>query len=96
VVLRKQITNIQKTDTNIQEMMSSIQDIDLEFEENKNIKIESIGSISEIIRPWPIQYKSIQAEQERTKTLTEFRKDAQVKTITTISLYFSHTRSIYI
>jgi hypothetical protein len=51
--------------------MSSIQDIDLEFEENKNIKIESIGSISEIIRPWPIQYKSIQAEQERSSYMEE-------------------------
>ena len=84
VVLSKQITNIQKTDTNIQEMMSSIQDIDLEFEENKNIKIESIGSISEITRPCPIQYKSMkiqqpQVQQDRTKTLTKFRKDDQVK-----------------
>jgi DNA-binding beta-propeller fold protein YncE len=84
VVLRKQITNIQKTDTKIQEMMSTIKDINMEFEENKNIKIESIGSISEITRPCPIQYKSMkiqqpQVQQDRTKTLTKFRKNDQVK-----------------
>ena len=84
VVLRKQITNIQKTDTKIQEMTSTIEDIDMEFEENKNFKTEIIGSISEITRPCPIQYKSMkiqqpQVQQDRTKTLTEFRKDGQVK-----------------
>jgi len=84
VVLRKQITNIQKTDTKIQEMMSTIKDIDMEFEENNNFKIETMGSISEITRPCPIQYKSMkiqqpQVQQDSTKTLTEFRKDGQVK-----------------
>jgi hypothetical protein len=44
VVLRKQITNMQKTDTKIQEMMSTIKDIDMKFEENKNFKTEKIGS----------------------------------------------------
>jgi DNA-binding beta-propeller fold protein YncE len=84
VVLRKQITNIQKTDTKIQEMTFTIEDIDMEFEENKNFKTEIIGSISEITRPCPIQYKSMkiqqpQVQQDSTKTLTEFRKDGQVK-----------------
>ena len=82
VVLRKQITNIQKTDTKIQEMMSTIQDIDMKFEENKNLKTEATGSISEITRPCPIQYTSMKIQQtqvhDRTKTLTEFRKDGEV------------------
>ena len=83
VVLRKQITNIQKTDTKIQDMMSTIKDVDMKFEENKNFKIETIACISEITRPCPIQYKSMkiqqtQVQQDRTKTLTEFRKDGQV------------------
>lgn len=84
VILRKQITNIQTTDTKIQEMTSTIKDIEMKFKENNNFKIETIGSISQIIRTCPIQYKSMktqqqQVEQERTKTLTEFRKDGQVK-----------------
>jgi hypothetical protein len=65
-------------------MTSTIKDIDMKFEENKNFKIEAIGSISEITRPCPIQYKSMkiqqtQVQQDSTKTLTEFRKDGQVK-----------------
>jgi hypothetical protein len=64
--------------------MSTIKDLDMEFEENKNFKTETIGSISEITGPCPIQYKSMkiqqtQVQQDRTKTLTEFRKDGQVK-----------------
>ena len=83
VVLRKQITNIQKTDTTIQEIMSTIKDIDMKFEENNNFQIETIGSISEITRPCHIQYKSMkiqqpQVQQDRTKTLKKFRKDGQV------------------
>jgi hypothetical protein len=65
-------------------MTSTIEDIDIEFEENKNFQIQTIGYISEITRPCPIQYKSMkiqqtQVQQDRTKTLTEFRKDGQVK-----------------
>ena len=82
VVLRKQITNIQKTDTKIQEITSTIKDIDMKLEENKNFKTETIGSISEITRPCPIQYKSIKIQQpqvqDSTKTQTEFRKDGLV------------------
>ena len=82
VVLRKQITNIQKTDTKIQETMSTIQDIDMKFEENKYFKIEIIGAISEITRPCCIQYKSMKIQHtqvQQDRTLTEFRKDGQVK-----------------
>ena len=82
VGLRKQIRNIQKTDTKIQEMTSTVKDIDMEFEENNYFKIETMGSISEITRPCPIQYKSMKIQQpqvqDRQKTLTKFRKDGQV------------------
>jgi hypothetical protein len=83
VVLRKQITNFQKTDAMIQEMISTTQYIGMKFEENNDFKTEAIGSISEITRPCPIQYKSMkiqqtQVQQDRTKTLTEFRKDGKV------------------
>jgi uncharacterized membrane protein len=62
-------------------MTSTIKDIDMKFEENKNFKIEAIGSISEITWPCPIQYKSMKIQQpqvqDRPKKLTEFRKDGQ-------------------
>jgi hypothetical protein len=83
LVLRKQITNIQKTDTKIQDMMSEIKEIDMEFEEIKNFKIETMGFVSQIARPCPIKYTSMerqqpQVQQGRTKLLTEFIKEGQV------------------
>jgi hypothetical protein len=63
LVLRKQITNIQKTDTKIQGMMSEINEIDMEFEEIKNFKIETMGSVSPIARPCPIKYTSMERQQ---------------------------------
>ena len=83
LVLRKQITNIQKTDTKIQDMMSEIKEIDMEFEEIKNFKIVTMGSVSQITRPCPIKYISMerqqpQVQQDRTKLLTEFIKEGEV------------------
>jgi hypothetical protein len=72
VVLRKQITNFQKTDAMIQEMICTTQYIGMKFEENNNFKTEAIVSISEITRPCPIEYKSMkiqqtQVQQDRTR-----------------------------
>ena len=80
LVLRKQITNIQKTDHKIHDMTSAINEIDMEFEEIKNV---NIGSLSQITRPCPIKYKSmkvqhLQVQQDRRKPLTEFIKDSEV------------------
>ena len=80
LVLRKQITIIQKTDKKIHDMTSAINEIDMEFEEIKNF---NIGSVSQITRPCPIKYKSmkvqhIQVQQDRRKPLTEFRKESEV------------------
>ena len=83
LVLRKQITNIQKTDHKIHNMTSAINEIDLEFEEIKNFNIETIGSLSQITRPCPIKYRSmkvqhLQVQQDRRQTLTEFIKESKV------------------
>jgi hypothetical protein len=83
LVLRKQITNIQKTDTKIHDMMSEINEIDMEFEEIKIFKIVTMGSVSQITRPCPIKYTSMerqqpQVQQDRTQFLTEFIKEGQV------------------
>jgi hypothetical protein len=45
LTLRKQITNIQKTDKQIHDMTSAINEIDMEFEEIMNVNIEAIGSL---------------------------------------------------
>ena len=84
LTLRKQITNIQKTDKKIHDMSSAINEIDMEFEEIKNVNIETIGSLSQITRPCPIKYKSMKAqhqqvELDRSQTLTEFIKEDEIK-----------------
>jgi hypothetical protein len=84
LTLRKQITNIQKTDKKIHDMSSAINEIDMEFKEIKNVNIETIGSLSQITRPCPIKYKSMNAQhqqvhQDRRQTLTEFIKEDEVK-----------------
>ena len=86
LALRKQITNIQKTNKKIHDMSSAINEIDMEFEEIKNVNIETIGSLSQITRPCPIKYKSMKAQhqqvqQDRRQTLTEFLKDGKLKLI---------------
>jgi hypothetical protein len=64
-------------------MTSAINEIDMEFEEIKNVNIETIGSLSQITRPCPIKYKSIkvqhpQIQHDRRQTLTEFIKEGEV------------------
>jgi hypothetical protein len=83
LTLRKQITIIQKTDNKIHDMTSAINEIDMEFEEIKNVNIETIGSLLQITRPCPIKYKSMkvqhqQVQQDRRQTLTEFIKEDEV------------------
>ena len=83
LTLRKQITNIQKTDRKIHDMSSAINEIDMEFKEIKNVNIETIGSLSQITRPRPIKYKSMKAQHQQVKldrrqTLTEFIKEGEV------------------
>ena len=83
LTLRKQITNIQKTENKIHDMTSAFNEIDMEFEEIKNVNIETIGSLSQITRPCPIKYKSMkvqhqQVQQDRRQTLTEFIREGEV------------------
>ena len=83
LTLRKQITSIQKTENKIHDMPSAINEIDIEFEEIKNVNIETIGSLSQITRPCPIKYKSMkvqcpQVQHDRRQTLTEFIKESKV------------------
>jgi DNA-binding beta-propeller fold protein YncE len=64
-------------------MASAINEIDMEFEEIKNVNIETIGSLSQITRPCPIKYKSMkvqhpQVQHGRRQTGTEFIKEGEV------------------
>jgi len=63
-------------------MTYAVDEIDMEFDEIKNFKIETIGSFSQIIRPCPIKYKPMKQQlpevQDIGKPLTEFIKEGQV------------------
>jgi hypothetical protein len=76
LTLRKQITSIQKTDKKIHDMTSVIKEIDMEFEEIKNVNIETIGSLSQITRPCPIKYKSMKVQHQQVQQ--EFIKEGEV------------------
>jgi len=82
IALRKQITNIQKTDNKIHDMTSDVHEIDMEFDEIKDFKIETIGSLSQIFQPCPIKYKPRKQQppevQDIGKPLTEFIKEGQI------------------
>jgi hypothetical protein len=60
-------------------MTSAINEIDMEFEEIKNVNIETIGSLSQITRPCPIKYKSMkvqhpQVHQDRRQNTDRIHK----------------------
>jgi DNA-binding beta-propeller fold protein YncE len=64
-------------------MTSAIKEIDMEFEEIKNVNIETIGSLSQITRPCPIKYKSMNVQHQqvlldRRQTLTEFITEGEI------------------
>jgi hypothetical protein len=74
-------------------MTSAINEIDMEFEEIKNVNIETIGSLSQITRPCPIKYKSMkvqhqQVEVDRSQTLTEFIKEDRVRHVMNLLVCF--------
>jgi hypothetical protein len=48
-------------------MSSTINEIDMEFKEIKNVNIETIGSLSQITRPCPIKYKSMKVQHEQVE-----------------------------
>ena len=64
-------------------MTSAINEIDMEFEESNNFKIETIGSLSQITRPCPIKYISMklrhpQVHRDMRKPLTKFVTEGHV------------------
>jgi hypothetical protein len=49
-------------------MTSAINEIDMEFEEIKNVNIETIGSLLQITRPCPIKYKSMKVQHQQVQS----------------------------
>ncbi|XP_052073670.1 E3 ubiquitin-protein ligase TRIM71-like [Mytilus californianus] len=84
IFLRQQVTNIHSAEAKIQQMVSSSQEIEITFDEQKVAKIESLGSLLEFTQPCQVQYKpkkfqQAQMKAERMKRIVGFEKDIELK-----------------
>jgi hypothetical protein len=88
LALRKQITNIQKIEIKLLDMTSDINEIDMEFEESRNLKIETIGSLSQIVRPCPIKYISMQLQHPQIVWISNMKSKLLLYLYMVLQQYF--------
>ncbi|XP_071178589.1 E3 ubiquitin-protein ligase TRIM71-like [Mytilus edulis] len=84
VFLRQQVTHIDSTEAKIQQMLSNSQEINIIFDEKKDVMIESLGSLLEYVQPCLVQYKPRKCQQaqikaEPMKYIIGFEKDTGLK-----------------
>ncbi|XP_063448475.1 uncharacterized protein LOC134728004 [Mytilus trossulus] len=84
IFLRQQVTNIHSAEAKIQQIVSDAQEFDITFDEKKDGKLESFGSLSEYVQPCQVQYKPKKFQQaqirpEPMKNILGFEKDTVLK-----------------
>ncbi|XP_063448481.1 E3 ubiquitin-protein ligase TRIM71-like [Mytilus trossulus] len=84
VFLRQQVSYIDSTEARIQQMISNSQEINIIFDEKKDVKLESFGSLIEYVQPCLVQYKPrkchhAQINAEQMKYIIWFEKDTGLK-----------------
>ncbi|XP_063448477.1 uncharacterized protein LOC134728007 [Mytilus trossulus] len=84
IFLRQQVTNIHCAETKIQQIVSDSQEFDITFDEKKDVKLESLGSLLEIVQPCQVQYKPKKCQQAQIKArpmknIQGFEKDTVLK-----------------
>ncbi|XP_063419193.1 uncharacterized protein LOC134702014 [Mytilus trossulus] len=84
IFLRQQVTNIHSAEAKIQQIVSNSQEFDITFDEKKDGKLESFGSLSEFVQPCQVQYKpkkfqQAQIKAEPMKNIVGFEKDTELK-----------------
>ncbi|XP_063448469.1 uncharacterized protein LOC134727999 [Mytilus trossulus] len=84
IFLRQQVTNIHCAETKIQQIVSDSQEFDITFDEKKDVKLESLGSLLEIVQPCQVQYKQRKCQQaqinaEPKKRIVGFERDTVLK-----------------
>lgn len=84
ISLRRQVTNSQIAEVNIQQMVLSSEEITLTFPENEDFKIDFFGSLLEAssschfqFKPW--KFQQAQVITEPTKRIVGFQKDTELK-----------------
>ncbi|XP_063419158.1 uncharacterized protein LOC134701969 [Mytilus trossulus] len=80
IFLRKEVTNIHSAEAKIQQIVSDSQEFDLTFDEKKDVKLESLGSLLEYVQPCQVQYKPKKCQQaqinaEPLKCILGFEKE---------------------
>ncbi|XP_063419192.1 uncharacterized protein LOC134702012 [Mytilus trossulus] len=84
IFLRQQVTNIHSAEAKIQQIVSDSQEFDITFDEKKDGKLESLGSLSEYVHQCQVQYKpkkfqQAQIKAEPMKNIIGFEKDTVLK-----------------
>ncbi|XP_063448488.1 E3 ubiquitin-protein ligase TRIM45-like [Mytilus trossulus] len=84
IFLRQQVTNIHSAEAKIQQIVSDSQEFNITFDEKKDGKLESFGSLSEYVQPCQVQYKpkkfqQAQIKAEPMKNIQGFEKDTVLK-----------------
>ncbi|XP_063448458.1 uncharacterized protein LOC134727989 [Mytilus trossulus] len=89
IFLRQQVTNIHSAEAKIQQIVSNSQEFDITFDEKKDDKLESFGSLLEYIQPCKVQYKPKKFQQaqinaEPMKNILGFEKETVLKLNTNV------------
>ncbi|XP_063448471.1 uncharacterized protein LOC134728001 [Mytilus trossulus] len=89
IFLRQQVTNIHSAEAKIQQIVSDSQEFNITFDEKKDVKLESLGSLSEYVQPCQVQYKpkkfqQAQIKAEPMKNILGFEKDTVLKLNTNV------------
>ncbi|XP_063448478.1 E3 ubiquitin-protein ligase TRIM71-like [Mytilus trossulus] len=84
IFLRQQVTHIHSAEAKIQQIVSDSQEFDITFDEKKDGKLESLGSLSEYVQQCQVQYKpkkfqQAQIKAEPMKNILGFEKDTVLK-----------------
>ncbi|XP_063448491.1 uncharacterized protein LOC134728022 [Mytilus trossulus] len=84
IFLRQQVTNIHSPEVKIQQIVSDSQEFDITFDEKKDVKLKSFGSLSEYVQQCQVQYKPrkcqhAQIKAEPMKYIIGFEKNTGLK-----------------
>ncbi|XP_063448473.1 uncharacterized protein LOC134728003 [Mytilus trossulus] len=84
IFLRQQVTNIHSAEVKIQQILSNSQEFDITFDEKKDGKLQSLGSLSEYVQQCQVQYKPrkcqhAQIKAEPMKNIIGFEQDTEVQ-----------------
>ncbi|XP_063397048.1 E3 ubiquitin-protein ligase TRIM71-like [Mytilus trossulus] len=82
--LHQQVSSIKSAEVNVQKIVSNSHEIDIAFDEKKDIRIDLFGQLSETVTPCKIQYNSKKIQQaqimiEQIKCIVKFEKDTELK-----------------